>query len=160
MGLLQIGASGLAALLVGVLARGLRSRRSMWRMYLLLALSILAVYWFQPIVPIRSFDFWLPSLSLALILLTWFITSQSGAWRSRQNLNGLMIIVGLATVIDLSRYFLPDPFITALWVDNLRRDYSFNCHPCHSQNSCTLFTSQYFLAYTCKSFCRKCNHIR
>src|SRR3972149_3212123 len=113
MGLLQIGASGLAALLVGVLARGLRSRRSMWRMYLLLALSILAVYWFQPIVPIRSFDFWLPSLSLALILLTWFITSQSGAWRSRQNLNGLMIIVGLATVIDLSRYILPDPFITA-----------------------------------------------
>src|SRR3990172_1415291 len=118
MGLPQIGASVLAALLVGAgtgapVARGLRSRRSTWRTYLLLALSILAVYWFQPAIPLRSFDFWLPSISLALVLLTWFITSQSGAWRSRPNLNGLMIIVGLATVIDLSRYFLPDPLITA-----------------------------------------------
>jgi D-alanyl-lipoteichoic acid acyltransferase DltB (MBOAT superfamily) len=113
MGLLQIGASGLAALLVGVLARGLRSRRSAWRMYPLLALSILAVYWFQPIVPIRSFDFWLPSISLAFVVLTWFITSQLNTWHARQNLIALIIITGLVTVIDLSRYFLPDPLITA-----------------------------------------------
>ncbi|HEX6270859.1 MAG TPA: MBOAT family O-acyltransferase [Anaerolineales bacterium] len=110
MGLLQIGASILAALLVGLLARG---GQSPLRTYLLLALSVLAVYWFQPIVPLRSFDFWLPSVSLALTLLTWSLISQSGAWRTRQNINGLMIIVGLATVIDLSRYFLADPLITA-----------------------------------------------
>ncbi|MGZ9164018.1 MAG: MBOAT family O-acyltransferase [Anaerolineales bacterium] len=109
MGLLQIGASALAALLVGLLRRGVRSTL---RTHLLLGLSILAVYWFQPVVPLRSFDFWLPSISLALVVLTWFITSESGAWRSRQNLNGLMIVVGLATIIDLSRYFLPDPLIT------------------------------------------------
>ena len=110
MGLLQIGASVLAALLVGVLAGGVRSTL---RTYLLLVLSVLAVHWFQPAVPLRSFDFWLPSLSLALILLTWFITSQSDARRARPNLNGLLIIVGLLTIIDLSRYFLPDPLITA-----------------------------------------------
>jgi D-alanyl-lipoteichoic acid acyltransferase DltB (MBOAT superfamily) len=115
MGLLQIGASALAALLVGagtgvLVARGVQST---WRTNLLLALSVLAVYWFQPIVPLRSFDFWLPSLSLALVLLTWFITSRSDAWRARQNLNGLRIILGLATGIALSRYFLPDPLITA-----------------------------------------------
>src|SRR5574341_775429 len=115
MGLLQIGVSVLAALLVGagtgvLVARGVRSTL---RTYLLLALSVFAVYWFQPIIPLRSFDFWLPSLSLALVLLTWFITSQPGAWRSRQNLNGLLIVLGLTTVIDFSRYFLPDPLITA-----------------------------------------------
>src|SRR5258705_6512227 len=109
MGLLQIGVSVLAASLVGVLTRGVRS---WWRTYLLLTLSVLAVYWFQPVVPLRSFDFWLPSLSIALVVLTWFITSQPGVWRSRQNLNGLMIIVGLVTIIDLSRYFLPDPLVT------------------------------------------------
>jgi D-alanyl-lipoteichoic acid acyltransferase DltB (MBOAT superfamily) len=113
MGLLQIGASGLAALLVGLLARGLRSRRSTWRMYPLLALSILAVYWFQPIVPIRSFDFWLPSISLAFVVLTWSITSQLKTWHARPNLIALIIITGLVTVIDLSRYFLSDPLITA-----------------------------------------------
>jgi alginate O-acetyltransferase complex protein AlgI len=107
MGLLQIGVSVLAALLAGVLTRGAA------RMYLLLVLSILAVYWFQPVLPLRSFDFWLPSVSLALVVLTWFITSESGAWRARQNWSGLLIIIGLVTLIDLTRYLLPDPLFTA-----------------------------------------------
>jgi len=106
MGLIQIGASILTAWLVGALARGT------WRTYLLLALSVLAVYWFQPAVPIRSFDFWIPSLSLALVLLIWSITSQSGAWKLSHNLIGLFIIVGLVTLIDLSRYFFSKPFLT------------------------------------------------
>jgi D-alanyl-lipoteichoic acid acyltransferase DltB (MBOAT superfamily) len=74
---------------------------------------VLAVYWFQPIVPLRSFDFWLPSLSLAFVILTWFITSQAGTWKSRTNLSGLSIMIGLATIADLLRYILPDPFLTA-----------------------------------------------
>jgi alginate O-acetyltransferase complex protein AlgI len=110
MGLLQIGASVLAAVLVGALARG---GQSTLRTYPLLAFSVLAVYWFQPILPLRSFDFWLPSLSLAFVILTWFLISQPNAWRSRQNLNGVIIILGLVTLIDLSRYFLPDPLVTA-----------------------------------------------
>ena len=107
MGLIQIGASILTALLIGALTRGTL------RIYLLLASSILAVYWFQPALPLRSFDFWLPSLSLALTLLTWLVVSQSGVWRSRQNLIGLAVIVGLVTLLDLSRYLLPDPILTA-----------------------------------------------
>jgi len=107
MGLIQIGASILTALLVGALTRGT------WRTYALLALSVLAVYWFQPVAPLRSFDFWLPSLSLAFVILTWFITAQIDTWKSRPNLIGLSIIVGLATIADLLRYILPDPFLTA-----------------------------------------------
>ena len=109
MGLIQIGASILIALLIGALARGAQ----ILRVYLLLAFSVLAVYWFQPALPLRSFDFWLPSLSLALTILTWLVISSSGVWRSRQNLIGLAIIVGLVTLIDLSRYLLPDPILTA-----------------------------------------------
>ena len=112
MGLLQIGVSVLAALLVGA-GTGVSVARGAMRAYLLLALSVLAVYWFQPAIPLRSFDFWLPSISLALVVLTWFVTSQPEAWRARQNLSGLLIIVGLVTVIDLSRYVLPDPLFTA-----------------------------------------------
>jgi D-alanyl-lipoteichoic acid acyltransferase DltB (MBOAT superfamily) len=107
MGLTQIAASVLAAVLVGALTRGTR------RTFSLLALSVLAIYWFQPVVPIRYFDFWFPSLSIALVILTWSITSTPGAWRSRQNLIGLGIIAGLVTVIDLSRYFLTETFLTA-----------------------------------------------
>src|SRR5258706_13194362 len=106
MGLIQIDASILAALLVGALTRGAA------RIYSLLALSVLAVYWFQPAVPLRSFDFWLPYLSLTFVILIWLITSQTGAWKSLHNLIGLSIIVGLVTLIDLSRYIIHDPFIT------------------------------------------------
>ena len=107
MGLIEIGISILAALLVGVLTHG------MLRVYLLLALSVLAVYWFQPVLPLRSFDFWLPSLSLVLVVLVWLITSQPESWRSRENLYGLLLIVGLMTVLDLSRYLFPVPLFTA-----------------------------------------------
>ncbi|HJS17900.1 MAG TPA: MBOAT family O-acyltransferase [Anaerolineales bacterium] len=107
MGLVEIAASFAAALLVGVLARGA------WRTTLLLILSTLAVYWFQPVVPLRSFDFWLPSLTLALVILTWFITSRPDTWRARQNLTALLLIIGVVTLVDLSRYLLPASIFTA-----------------------------------------------
>jgi D-alanyl-lipoteichoic acid acyltransferase DltB (MBOAT superfamily) len=107
MGLLQIVASFAAAILVGALTRGA------WRMYLLLVLSVFAVYWFQPAVPLRSFDFWFPSLTLAFVILTWFITSQKNAWFNRQNLVALLIIIGIAALIELSHYYLPKPIFTA-----------------------------------------------
>src|ERR1051325_8622417 len=107
MGLIQIGASVIAALLVGALTRGTI------RVYFLLALSVLAIYWFQPILPFRSFDFWLPSLSLILVLVTWFITSGSGPWRTRINLIGLSLIAGIVILVDLLRYILPEPILTA-----------------------------------------------
>jgi hypothetical protein len=117
MGLLQVGASILTSLLIGTLTRFAQAART----YVLLAFSILAVYWFQPLVPLRSFDFWLPSLTLALVVVTWFITSSSSThtdagsstWRSPQNLIALSLIVGLPALIDLSRYFLSEPILTA-----------------------------------------------
>jgi alginate O-acetyltransferase complex protein AlgI len=106
MGLIEIGISVAAALLVGALAHG------PWRTTFLLLLSVVAVYWLQPVVPIRFFDFWLPSLTLSFVILTWLITSQADAWRRRQNLSALLLIVGVATVVELSRYFLPRPILT------------------------------------------------
>ena len=122
MEFLQVGASIGTSLLIGALTRFAQAAR----VYLLLAVSILAVYWFQPLVPLRSFDFWLPSLTLALVVLTWFITSgslrtgqsapvdgTSLTWRSPQNLIALLLIVGLPALIDLSRYVFSEPLITS-----------------------------------------------
>ena len=106
MGLTQVGASILIALLIGLLSRGVG------RTYLLLVSSILAVYWFQPALPLRSFDFWLPSLSLTLTILTWLVTAPPGHWRAPENLTGLSIMIGLTTLVDLSRYVFPDPILT------------------------------------------------
>jgi D-alanyl-lipoteichoic acid acyltransferase DltB (MBOAT superfamily) len=106
MGLTQIAASILTSFLVGALTRGPR------RIYSLLTLSALAVYWFQPALPLRSFDFWLPTLSLVFVVLTWLVTSQPGAWKARQNLTGLLILGGVVTFVDLSRYLFPKPVLT------------------------------------------------
>lgn len=113
MGHVEIAASIAAALLVGVLTRGAI------RNYLLLALSVLAVYWFQPAVPLRSFDFWLPSLTLAFVIVFWFITSKTETWYVRQNLVAVAIIFGISTLMDLSRYLLPEPVFTATTPPNI-----------------------------------------
>lgn len=119
MGLIQIGASILTALLIGALTRGTL------RTYFLLAASVLAVYWFQPALPLRAFDFWLPSLSLTLTLLTWLITSPRGTWRRRDNLIALAIVLALITLIDLSRYVLPNPVLTATTTPQFFRYFAF-----------------------------------
>ena len=108
MGLTQILASILTALLVGVLAQ----TRGAARTFLLLTLSVLAVFWFQPAVPLRSFDFWIPSLSILLVVSVWFITSQPGAWKSRLNIIGLVVIAGVVILVGLTRYIFPDPVLT------------------------------------------------
>ena len=107
MGLIEIAASVTAALLVGVLTRGA------WRTYLLLGLSVYAVYWFQPAVPLRSFDFWLPSLTLALTIVTWSLTAPIGAWKSQENWIALAVLIAVITFIDLSRYIFPQPIVSS-----------------------------------------------
>ncbi|HSL27685.1 MAG TPA: MBOAT family O-acyltransferase [Anaerolineales bacterium] len=120
MGLLQVGVSILTSLLIGALTRFARLGGTA-RTYLLLIASVLAVYWFQPLVPLRSFDFWLPSLTLGLVLLVWFQISRTGtqtengtfSWRAPHNRAALFLIFGLPCAIVLSRYVLPDPLLTA-----------------------------------------------
>ena len=48
------------------------------RNWLILLASLLAVYAVQPATPIRGLDYWLPTLTLALTVLVWAITRQSG----------------------------------------------------------------------------------
>ena len=107
MGLVEIAASIAAALSIGLLTRGA------WRTYLLLAVSVFAVYWLQPALPLRSVDFWLPSLTLALVVLTWSVTAQPDAWRARQNVIALSIILGVPIFLVLSRYLFSESILAA-----------------------------------------------
>ena len=106
MGLTQIGASILTALLVSMWTRGAT------RVFFLFALSVLAVFWFQPALPFRSFDFWIPSLSILLVVLVWFITSTDGAWMARPNIIAIAIIAGIIVLVSLTRYIFRDPILT------------------------------------------------
>ena len=44
------------------------------RGWLLLAASVLALYWLQPLTPLRYFDFWFPTATLALTVFVWTAT--------------------------------------------------------------------------------------
>jgi alginate O-acetyltransferase complex protein AlgI len=44
------------------------------RQWLVLAGSVLAIYWLQPLTPIRYLDFWFPTAALALTVWTWAAT--------------------------------------------------------------------------------------
>ncbi len=48
--------------------------RERTRHWLMLVGSVLAIYWLQPLTPIRYLDFWLPTASLALAVWTWALT--------------------------------------------------------------------------------------
>ncbi len=57
---------------VALAARGLAGGR--YRRAAILVVSLLALYWLQPAVPIRQLDFWLPTATVALTVLAWALT--------------------------------------------------------------------------------------
>lgn len=90
-----------ACLLIGILAR------SRWRTWLLMIGSILAIYWMQPAVPIRHFDFWFPTASLGLAILVWALTRTPAAHSSQNDLVSFSLLAGTVLLIGMLRYLAP-----------------------------------------------------
>ena len=74
------------------------------RVPLLLGICVLAVYAFQPALPVRGLDFWLPTTTLAISVLAWVLTTsrEQHSWRS--NWSAFAILGGLVLVLGLTRY--------------------------------------------------------
>ena len=47
-----------------------------WRIWVMLVVSVVALFWLQPGTPIRNLGFWLPLASLALTAVVWAITQK------------------------------------------------------------------------------------
>ncbi|MDR3590490.1 MAG: hypothetical protein P4N41_12625, partial [Negativicutes bacterium] len=84
-----------------------------FRGWLLLIASVLAIYWLQPLSPVRNLDFWLPTLTLALAVLSWWISAGPDKRSWRQNAVTLGVLAGLVLAIGLTRFLGLEPFITA-----------------------------------------------
>lgn len=80
--------------------------------WILLAASLLAVYWMQPSMPVRYLDFWLPTATLGLAVMVWAATrekSQTDDKRERrENWWGAAVVAATMLLVGLTRY-LPDP---------------------------------------------------
>jgi D-alanyl-lipoteichoic acid acyltransferase DltB (MBOAT superfamily) len=80
---------------------------------LLFTSSVLLVYWLQPASPVRYLDFWFPTLTLALIALSWLVTAPSGALQLRLNKAALAGLLGLVLLTAATRFLSPDGLLTA-----------------------------------------------
>jgi D-alanyl-lipoteichoic acid acyltransferase DltB (MBOAT superfamily) len=101
-------------LVFSALAVGFRLlAKERWRNLVLLAASALAVYWLQPATPIRNLDFWLPTATLALVGLSWVVTTPVEARRQRSNLIAARVLIGVVALVGLTRYVSLTGLITA-----------------------------------------------
>lgn len=110
LSLVHILAFTVVALAGGLIGRG------RWRSWLILAASVVGVFWLQPVSPIRGLDFWLSIATLGLSLLTWAVVRHSpdGARMiQRGDLVALAVIGGLIIAISLTRYVDPLCCLTA-----------------------------------------------
>ncbi|MAT44981.1 MAG: hypothetical protein CL609_21825 [Anaerolineaceae bacterium] len=83
------------------------------RGWLLLITSTLVIYWMQPAMPLRSLDFWLPTLTLAITVFSWLLTAEEEQKTEKQNWLTAVLLVGLVILIALTRYLSLDGLITA-----------------------------------------------
>lgn len=101
--------------LVALIYRVLVSTRlgATWRGWLLLVLSVLAVFWLQPAMSIRWLDFWLPVLTLSITVFSWLLTAEKEQVRERQTLLTAGVMLALVVLIALTRYISPEGLLTA-----------------------------------------------
>ena len=102
MSVLQIAILACIAVVVGWFGRG--------RKLALLAVSVLVLYWLQPHQEPVNLMFWLPTLTLALAVVSWVITSTPDARGWKENRGAALVLLGAVVFVNLSRYFHLDFF--------------------------------------------------
>jgi D-alanyl-lipoteichoic acid acyltransferase DltB (MBOAT superfamily) len=107
MTLPQIALGAFLALLATFLFSGKR------RGFLLFTFSLLALFALQPALPIRYFDFWLPTLALGLVMGLWAGITPLETVLSKENLLSAAWAATLLLLLGLTRIIFPNPFLTA-----------------------------------------------
>ena len=75
------------------------------RRLILLAASALAVFWLQPDTTPQNLTFWLPTATLAISALTWFLTAAPAARGWKRNAPAALVLVAVVLLVDLDHYF-------------------------------------------------------
>lgn len=78
---------------------------------LLLLMSILGVFWLQPATNIRNLDYWLPTATIFLAMLSWALTRSPEEELHTTDLRTLGVVSFLILLVGLTRYL---PFLCCL----------------------------------------------
>ncbi|MBI5964411.1 MAG: MBOAT family protein [Chloroflexi bacterium] len=106
MTIIQILIVAAAALFWGLVMRE-RGRK-----YFLLIASILVIFWLQPALPLRGFDFWIPIATLIITVFSWYITATEESRREKKNWIVIGILVGMTLLLNLTRFLPFDSILT------------------------------------------------
>jgi alginate O-acetyltransferase complex protein AlgI len=74
------------------------------RRWAMLVASVLAIYWLQSALPIRGMDFWFPTATLGLTLLSWGLTAEKDQLEDRRNWLAAGLALGTVLLIALTRF--------------------------------------------------------
>jgi len=83
------------------------------RQWALIVASILAIFWLQPALPIRNMDFWFPTATLGIILLSWAVLAQREQWHDRNTWLVVSLVVTTVLLIAATRFFSLEGLVTA-----------------------------------------------
>ena len=97
MTVFQLGIFALVAVIIGQLKKG--------RGPAMLAVSVFILYWLQPSQQFVSLMFWIPTATLALTVLIWYLTSPTESHTWSVNWPAAVIIAGVILLVDLNQYF-------------------------------------------------------
>ena len=87
--------------------------RERGRSWFLLVASVIVIFWLQPALPIRGFDFWIPIATLVLTIFSWYITANAEARRPENNRGVIAVVAGVVLLLNLTRYFPVARILTA-----------------------------------------------
>ncbi len=83
------------------------------RLYFLLIASVIVIFWLQPALPLRGFDFWLPIATLVITVFSWYITTTEESRHAKKNWVVIAIVVGIVLLLNLTRFLPFDSTLTA-----------------------------------------------
>jgi alginate O-acetyltransferase complex protein AlgI len=83
-----------------------------WRQWALFVGSVVAIYWLQPEIRIRTLDFMFPTATLALVALSWLISRAPDQHWTREDRIAAGTTVVLVLLLSLGRYLVPSYRLT------------------------------------------------
>lgn len=107
MSLPQILLFTLLALSLGALAD---ARLRLWG---LLILSVAALFWLQPLTPLRHYTFWLPTLTLMVSVASWVVTQGDRSPLSREDWLTFGVLLAIILLLGSTRFLPGETFVTA-----------------------------------------------
>jgi len=83
----------------------LNKENRIWGIYLL---SLVSLYWFQPLSTIRYLDFWLPSFAILIAIAIWGITNDWKRLFRGSNTLAFILCIGVPILIVIAQSLIPN----------------------------------------------------